>query len=180
MRNAAATASATKLTNIRTECLVRAFIFSPPGTVVQTSANTAPEYHLSEPLHPTVSIQWITQCWITCGDPQPPMPSVYVGVNAAMRVGLLEEMETGNSRVSVTGTPALAAACGVAADPLLGRCQANPTSMTPMHIRPTPSTITATKPRLHNSPPLFGAGPQKVTDNAVADGVLRQVEQSAV
>ena len=92
---------------------------------MQASTNTAPEYHVSEPLHPTVFIQWIAQCWIACGDPQPPMPSVHLSVNVAMRVGLLEEMETGNSRVSVTGKPALATAYGVAADLLLGRGQAN-------------------------------------------------------
>jgi hypothetical protein len=51
------------------------------------------------------------------------MPSMYLGVNAAMRVGLPEEMETGNSRVSVTGKPAVAAAYAVAADPPLGRGQ---------------------------------------------------------
>ena len=105
------------------------------------------------------------------------MPSVYLDVNIAMRVGLLEEMETGNSRVSVTGKPELVAAYGVAADPLLGRGQAPPTSMTPMHIRARPTSRLAcsratyplctrvriktntapptikTKPMTHNSPP---------------------------
>jgi len=68
------------------------------------------------------------------------MLSVCPGTNAAMRVGLLDEMETGNSRVSVTGEPAVAAAYGVAPTWRWGEASTPCQSVAPMHIRATPTT----------------------------------------
>ena len=68
------------------------------------------------------------------------MLSVCPGTNDAMRVGLLDEMETGNSRMSVTGEPAVAVAYGVAPTCCWGEASNPCQSMTPMHIRATPTT----------------------------------------